>query len=222
LAEARRAFAEAAEGEAWPSKAAAHRLRCVDLAARDASLSPEARAASMRDDALRAREALRKAVEAGDDPVAPYLLAWFLTTCPVTDLRDPPEAIRIARGILGRDPGSWAAWATLGAAHYRDDDPREAVAALEHAPALHGDDLVYYGFFLAMARHRLDEAGLAREAFDRADRRIRGLSGDDEVRRLRDEAAGVLGLGPFGREGGGTPDDRAAISPAGPDHDPHR
>jgi hypothetical protein len=45
-----------------------------------------------------------------------------------------------------------------------------------------------------MAYHRLDEPGRAREAFDRADRRTRGHAGDDEVGRLRSEAAELLGL----------------------------
>jgi tetratricopeptide (TPR) repeat protein len=147
----------------------------------------------MRDDAGRACESLRRAVEAGDDPVAPYLIAWFFTACPVAELRDPAEAIRITRGILARAPRSWAAWASLGAAQYRADDPDEAVAALEHAAELNHGDLVHFGFFLAMAYHQLGNPGRAKEAFDRADRRIRGVR-DDEVLRLRAEAAGLLGL----------------------------
>jgi tetratricopeptide (TPR) repeat protein len=184
----------AAEGESSPTTAAAHLMRCVDLAARDETLSSEARERAMRDDAGRARESLRRAVEAGDDPVAPCLLAWFFTTCPVADFRDPPEAIRIARGILARAPGLWVAWASLGAAQYRADDPDEAVAALEHAAELHGGDLVYYGFFLAMAHHHLGDSERAKEEFDRADRRIQGLPRDDAVLRLRAEAAELLGL----------------------------
>src|SRR5262249_15747682 len=141
--------------------------------------------------AVRARETLRRAVEAGDDPAAPYFLAWFLTTCPVAELRDPPEAIRIAHGIIDRAPGSWVAWATLGAAQYRDHSPRDAVIALEHAAELNRGDLMHYGFFLAMAYHRLEEADRARECFDRADRRLQGIR-DEEILRLRAEAARFL------------------------------
>src|SRR5262249_21911932 len=100
LAEARRMLETAAEGGSSPPTAAAPLLRWAARAARDETLSSEARERAMRDDAGRARESLRRAVEAGDDPVAPCLLAWFFTTCPVADFRDPPEAIRIARGIL--------------------------------------------------------------------------------------------------------------------------
>ena len=75
-----------------------------DLAARDETLSSEDRAKAVHNDASRARDLLRRAVEAGDDPAAPYLLAWFLTAGPAVELRDPPEAIRIARGLLERAP----------------------------------------------------------------------------------------------------------------------
>jgi tetratricopeptide (TPR) repeat protein len=175
--------------------------RCAELAAHDGSLAPEARAAAVRDDCGRARDALRRAVEAGDDPIAPYLFSWFLATCPSVEHRDPPEAVRIARGILARSPapGSWVAWATLGTAQYRDDSPREAIAALEHAAELNRGDLLHYDYFLAMAHHQLDEIDRARDCFDRADRRLEGLPRDDEIRRIRAEAAERLGLADAGR-----------------------
>ncbi len=153
----------------------------------------------------RAGESLRRAVEAGDDPIAPYLLAWFLANSPAVEHRDPPEAIRIARGILARSPG-WVAWATLGVAQYRDDSPHEAVTALEHAAGLNHGDLLHYGFFLAMAHHQLDELDRARDCFDRTDRRLQGLPRDDEIERIRAEAAGLLGLADAGR--GPPPTDR--------------
>src|SRR5262249_34490238 len=150
LSEARRALEKAAADEPAASTAATHLMRCADLAERDETLTSEARARAVRDYAVRARDSLRRAVDAGDDPAAPYFLAWFLTACPVAELRDPPEAVRVARGILAQAPGNWVAWATLGAAHYRADSPRDAVAALEHAAELNRGDLLHYGFFLAM------------------------------------------------------------------------
>ncbi len=122
------------------------------------------------------------------------MLAWSLANSPAVEHRDPPEAVRIARGLLARAPGSWVAWATLGAAQYRDDSPRDAVAAIEHAAELHAGDLLHYGFFLAMAHHQLADPDRARECFDRADRRLQGLPQDDEIRRISAEAAGLLGL----------------------------
>ncbi len=194
LAAARRALEQAAENQPLASIAATDLTRCADLAARDESLSSEARAWAMHDYAGRARERLRRAVEAGDDPAAPYFLAWFLTTCPAVDLRDPHEAVRIARGLLARAPGSWVAWAILGAAQYRADSPHDAVTALEHAAELNRGDLLYYGFFLAMAHHQLDDRDRARDCFDRTDRRLQGIPRDEEVLRIRAEAAELLGL----------------------------
>ena len=194
LAAARRALEDAAEHQHVASIAATDLTRCADLAARDESLSTEDRDRAVRDYAGRARDRLRRAVEAGDDPAAPFFLAWLLTTGPAVELRDPPEAVRIARGILARAPGSWVAWATLGAAQYRADSPRDAVAALEHAAELNRGDLLYYGYFLAMAHHQLDDHDRAKDCFDRADRRLQGIPPDEEVRRIRAEAAGLLGL----------------------------
>jgi serine/threonine protein kinase len=70
-AEARRTLEQAAEGESSPTTAATYLLRCVDLAARDESLSSEARAKAMRDDAGRAHESLRRAVPPG---LVPHLV----------------------------------------------------------------------------------------------------------------------------------------------------
>jgi serine/threonine protein kinase len=200
-----------AQGPSLDTAAAMIWSRCAEVAARDGSLKPEARAAAVRDDCGLALAALRRAVEAGDDPLAPYLLAWFLANCPAVEHRDPTEAIRIARGILARSPGSWAAWATLGAAQYRADSPHQAVATLEHAAGLNHGDLLHFGFFLAMAQHQLDEPDRARECFDRADRRLQGRPRDDEIRRIRAEAAGLLGLADPGRgpPPQGTPDPRS-------------
>ncbi len=194
LTGARRTLEQAAEHQHVASIAATDLTRCADLAARDESLSTEDRDRAIRDYAGRARDRLRRAVEAGDDPASPFFLAWLLTSCPVAELRDPPEAVRIARGILARAPGSWVAWATLGAAQYRSDSPRDAVAALEHAAELNRGDLLYYGYFLAMAHHQLDDHDRAKDCFDRADRRLQGIPPDEEVRRIRAEAAGRLGL----------------------------
>ncbi len=45
-----------------------------------------------------------------------------------------------------------------------------------------------------MAHHQLDDHDRAKDCFDRADRRLQGIPPDEEVRRIRAEAAGLLGL----------------------------
>lgn len=195
LAGARRALRQAAERQRMASLAAADLARCAELAARDGSLSSKARDAEVRGDIARALGRLRHSIESGDDhdPAAPYFLSWLLIAGPLPELRDPPESARIARGLIARAPKSWIAWATLGAAQYRSGTPSEAVTALEHAADLNRGDLLHYGFFLAMAYRQLDDDDRARDTFDRTDRRLQGLSLDDEIRRLRTEAAECLG-----------------------------
>ncbi len=195
LAGACRALRQAAERQPVASIAAANLARCAELAARDSSLEAKDRDAEVRGDIAQALGRLRRAVESGDDhdPAAPYFLSWLLIAGPLPELRDPPESARIARGLLARAPKSWVAWATLGAAQYRGGTPSEAVTALEHAADLNRGDLLHYGFFLAMAYRQLDDDDRARDTFDRTDRRLQGLSLDDEIRRLRTEAAECLG-----------------------------
>jgi hypothetical protein len=125
--------------------------------------------------------------------VAPYHLAWFLTTCPVTELRDPGEAVRIGRAVVDRAPQVWISWATLGAARYRSGDWSDALDALERAAELNGGSLAFYGFFLAMTHHRLEHHDQARSCFEQTDRWLRTMPWDEAAERLRSEAAGLLG-----------------------------
>ena len=166
---------------------------CAALAAHDQTLARDDRAAAARSYARRARDLLREAARPGGDPTAPHHLAWFLVSCPVAEFRDPVEAIRIVQAILERAPTSWVAWATLGAAHYRAGDDSDAIDALDRAAALNHDDILYYGFFLAMAHHRLGHDDLARDTFDRTDQWLQTIPWDEVARRICAEAAELLG-----------------------------
>jgi serine/threonine protein kinase/Flp pilus assembly protein TadD len=166
---------------------------CASLAARDETLARDRREAAARSYAERALDLLREAARPGGDPTAPHHLAWFLVSCPVAELRDPVEAIRIVQAILERAPNSWVAWATLGAAHYRAGDDSDAIDALERAAVLNQDDILYYGFFLAMGHHRLGHQDLARDAFDRSDRWLQAIPWNEAAQRIRAEAAELLG-----------------------------
>ncbi len=166
---------------------------CAALAARDETLASDRRATIARSYARRALDLLHEAARPGGDPTAPHHLAWFLVGCPVAELRDPAEAIRIVHHILERAPDSWVAWATLGAAHYRTGDDPDAIDALDRAAALNHDDLLYYGFFLAMAHHRLGHPDRARDAFVRTDQWMQTVPWDEVARRIRAEATDLLG-----------------------------
>ncbi len=166
---------------------------CAALAANDETLARDGREAAARSYAVRALDLLREAARPGGDPTAFYHLAWLLVSCPVAELQDPAEAIQIAQAILERAPTSWVAWATLGAAHYRAGDDPDAIDALERAAALNHDDILYYGFFLAMAHHRLGHQDLAQDAFDRSDRWLQAIPWNEVAQRVRAEAAELLG-----------------------------
>lgn len=72
-------------------------------------------------DRVGAIEHYRLALRGGDDPVVMGNLAWVLATAPEDELRDGPEAVRLATGVIRSAPtGSpylSTFWMTLAAAH---------------------------------------------------------------------------------------------------------
>jgi serine/threonine protein kinase/tetratricopeptide (TPR) repeat protein len=180
-----------------PAFVATFLTSCAALAARDQTLNPRDGKRAALAYARRARDLLRNAAApGGGDPAAPFHLAWFLTSCPVVELRDPPEAVRIARTVVDRAPGSWITWATLGAALYRTDDWTGALEALEHGADLNRGSIAFYGFFMAMAYHRLNLPDRARSCFDETDRWLQTMPWDEAALRLRAEAAALIATTP--------------------------
>jgi tetratricopeptide (TPR) repeat protein len=120
-------------------------------------------------------------------------LAWLLATSPEPRLRNAAEAVRLAEKAVAARPKAGNYWNTLGVAHYRNGDDEAAVATLEKAMPLRGGGDGFDWFFLAMAHWRLGDRDKARAWFDRAvqwmDKR---KPKDEELRRLRAEAEGVL------------------------------
>ena len=158
---------------------------CAALAAQDASLTRD----GPRDGRPVLRPAphdlLRDAARPGGDPTAPHHLIWFLVNCPVAEFRDPTEAIRMVQHLLERAPDSWVAWANLGAARYRAGNHRDAIEAFERAAMLNRGEILYYGFFLAMAHHRLDHKDQARSVFDHTDRWLQNTPWNEVAQQLR-------------------------------------
>jgi tetratricopeptide (TPR) repeat protein len=123
-------------------------------------------------------------------------LAWLLATCHDAKIRDIPRAVALARRAVGQEPQQRTYWSTLGAAHYRAGDWKAAVAALERARELgNGGDASW--FFLAMARWQLGDKEQARRWYGEA---VAWMDKekppqDEELKRFRAEAAGLLGIG---------------------------
>jgi serine/threonine protein kinase/tetratricopeptide (TPR) repeat protein len=124
-------------------------------------------------------------------------LAWFLVTCPYVALRDPVEGLKLARKAVEMGPCNGGIWNTLGAAHYLNENWKEAVAALERSMQLrHGGDS-YDWFFLAMAHWQRGEKEEARQWFDRAVAWMdRNMPKGKELGRLRAEAAALMQIDP--------------------------
>jgi tetratricopeptide (TPR) repeat protein len=147
----------------------------------------------------RLREAIgayRRAVKGDpDSPAVQNQLAWLLATCPTTELRDAPQAVELAKQAVARAPTNAAFWTTLGVAQYRAGDWPAAVASLEKSMQLgRGGDAADW-FFLAMAHWQSGAKDKARPWYDRAvGWTEKNGPKDEELGRLRAEAAALLGL----------------------------
>jgi serine/threonine protein kinase len=131
------------------------------------------------------------------DPVAESCngLAWLLATCPDRAVRDPAEAVRLARRALARSEGQAAhIFKTLGVALYRAGRLSEAGAALERSIELSSGASACDWLFLSMVQHRLGNEGAARKAFAKGEARIN--KDDARLQRFRAEAEEVLGIKP--------------------------
>jgi tetratricopeptide (TPR) repeat protein len=139
---------------------------------------------------------------APDHPGAHSALAWLLATCPDAKLRDPHQAVELARKAVQLAPKAGDHWTTLGVAHYRAGDGKAAVAALDKSLELRQGGDAVGRLFLAMAHRKLGNHDEARKAYGRAvgwlEKNQGALEKDkglaEELRRFRAEAEEVLGL----------------------------
>jgi serine/threonine protein kinase/tetratricopeptide (TPR) repeat protein len=144
-------------------------------------------------------EASRKAILLDPDSFkALNDLAWLLATGSDPKLRDPGEAVRLAKKAVELAPKQWATWTdwnTLGVAQYRAGDWNAARTALEKSVQLRGGGDGFDWFFLAMTRWRLGDKEQARKWFDRAAEWMdKHQPNNGELRRFRTEAAALLGV----------------------------
>jgi tetratricopeptide (TPR) repeat protein len=122
-------------------------------------------------------------------------VAWLLATCPDPKFRDASRAVTLARKAVDLAPRVPTFWNTLGAAYYRAGDWNAAVEALNKSVALGRGGTGFEWLFLAMAHQRLGEAEQARSWYEKAlTWRDWRRPNDDELRRFRAEAAGLLGI----------------------------
>jgi tetratricopeptide (TPR) repeat protein len=95
-------------------------------------------------------------------------LAWRMATGPAA-LRDPQQALVLARKAVAMTPGQAIYLNTLGVAQYRAEQYAEAIVTVEKSlAASKGESDGFDLFFLAMARHKLGQLDRAKAGLDRA------------------------------------------------------
>jgi tetratricopeptide (TPR) repeat protein len=122
-------------------------------------------------------------------------LAWLLATCPNTELRDPPEALRLARRAVEVEPQQGNFWNTLGVAFYRAGELEQAKKALEKSLELRNAGDSFDWFFLALVDLKRGKEDQAREWYDKAVAWYQNnRPNDQELFQFNVEAAAALGL----------------------------
>jgi serine/threonine protein kinase/Flp pilus assembly protein TadD len=124
-----------------------------------------------------------------------FQYARFLTNCPATQFRNWERAAVLAKHGLQWAPQSRWGWRILGEAGYRSGHWQAAIEALVNATKFSSKDDPALVLFLAMAHWQVGHKREARRLYDEAVGWIdRQKSRDEELGRLRAEAASVLGL----------------------------
>jgi Flp pilus assembly protein TadD len=133
------------------------------------------------------------------DPANPAVcneLAWFLATDPSSSREDAAEAVRFAKKAVDGERGSADYWNTLGVAHYRNGEYRDAIVALKTAMGMRKGGHSFDWFFLAMSLWSEGDRDEARAWFKRAVEWMdENMPTNEELRRFRDEAERLLELG---------------------------
>src|SRR5207248_11473243 len=123
-------------------------------------------------------------------------LAWSLATSADANFRDAGMALELAKKATKLAPKDGLIWNTLGVAHYRNGNWKEAIAALDKSMGfLSGRMESANTFFLAMAHWQLGNKEEARKWYAKAVGWMdQHGSRNEELRRFRAEAAGLLGI----------------------------
>jgi eukaryotic-like serine/threonine-protein kinase len=176
-------------------QAAVNLSECAYLAMHDQSLAPDRRKGAALPYAKRALEAFQQAVESQTTHnLATINLIWFRLDCPIADLGDTALAMRLARDLLTRSPDRPDSWSTLGTACFYSADLKGALSAFRKAREFDKQSYGGWEFFAAMAHWKLGDKQEARSCFDRAQKWMMTNQITDQHRRVRKEAAAVLGL----------------------------
>ena len=107
------------------------------------------------------------------------------------NLRDPAEALEKAKKAVARGGNTYLS--TLGAAHFRAGDAKEAKKVLARSVARTNGGTGYDHYFLALACHELGDASGARQWRRRGDAWLAANRREDDLERLQEEVQRTLG-----------------------------
>jgi tetratricopeptide (TPR) repeat protein len=164
----------------------------------------------------KARDLLEIAAEKhGDDPETQNALARMLAQGPDHRLRVPAQAVEWAKKAVKREPKFGPYWSSLGLAFCRAGDWRSCVESISKAIELRNGGEAVDWLIFAMAHWREGDKDQARRWYDKG---VKWMDENDpkncDLGRLRDEAAGLLGLAdsimPNGTDAFSKPDADAA------------
>jgi serine/threonine protein kinase/tetratricopeptide (TPR) repeat protein len=178
------------------TKAVPYLIRCAQVAEKDSRLPETGRKAVAQAYLDAAKELLRQVPEQfPNDPAALNNCAWQLAVGPEPRLRDPRQAVDLAKRAVDLAPKNGTFWNTLGAAQYRAGDWKAAIAALDKSMELRKGGDSFDWFFLAMARWQLGDKEKARTWFDKAVQWMdKNQPKNEELSHFRAEAAELLGI----------------------------
>ncbi len=123
-------------------------------------------------------EVISRAAPSAEDPLAsgyePIIaqarnnVAWLLSTCPQTEMRDARQALEHARAAVAIEPKTGNYWNTLGVALYRNGDWDLAKHALSRSMELRHDGDSFDWFFLAIIHKKEGRKDQALNLYEKA------------------------------------------------------
>jgi tetratricopeptide (TPR) repeat protein len=120
-------------------------------------------------------------------------LAWLMANSADPASEDAATAISLASKAIAAYPECGTYWNTLGAAYYRTQDFRAAVATLERACVFHNGGTAFDHFLLAMAYAQVGNCEHSRQSFALAARWLeQNCPSNVELLRLGNEARSVV------------------------------
>jgi WD40 repeat protein len=122
-------------------------------------------------------------------------LAWTMTNLRYAEPYQFRIAVALALHAVQSEPTKGEFWNTLGVAHYRAGNWKEAVGALEKSIELRKGGDSFDWFFLAMAQWQMDEKEKAHKWYDQAVQWMdKNQPNNAQLNRFRAEAAELLGM----------------------------